>query len=66
MLLSAGRAFVLEAVRKSGDSELKTTMKGNVSGNPMMLRKAAPPLELSVLETGLLWFWSQLFHRHVV
>lgn len=66
LLLSAGRAFVLEAVRKSGDSEHRTNMKVNMSGNPQMLRKATPPPELSVLKTRVLWFWAQLFHSHVV
>lgn len=66
MLLSAGRAFVLEAVRKSGDSEHRTNTKVNMSGNPQMLRKAISPPELSVFKTRVLQFWAQLFHRHVV
>lgn len=54
MLQPAGRAFALEAVRKSGDGEVKMWMKANGSGNPQMLREGLP-LELSVLEPGLLW-----------
>lgn len=52
LLLSAGRAFVLETVRKSGDSELKTGVKVNMSENPRCLGKPAHLWRCECLRLG--------------